>query len=71
MLYQQISLLIHKDFFTPFDTLFLFISTLLESLKIVIINMVTVLMMSAKMSLFLKGGLGSSSIVWDRYYVGT
>ena len=59
--------MIHKDFFTPFDTLFLFISTLLESLKIVIINMVKVLMMSAKMSLFLRVGYGSSSIVWDWY----
>ena len=52
LLYQEIGLLIHKDFFTPFDTSFLFISTFLESLRIVIINMDKVLMMSAKMPLF-------------------
>ena len=52
LLYQEIGLLIHKDFFTPFDTSFLLISTFLESLRIVIINMDKVLMMSAKMPLF-------------------
>ena len=52
LLYQEIGLLIHKDFFTPFHTSFLFISTFLESLRIVIRNMDKVLMMSAKMPLF-------------------
>ena len=67
LLYEEINLLIHKGFFTLFDASFLFISTFLESLKIIITNMVKVLMMPAKMSLFLRGGLGLSSIICDWY----
>ena len=48
-----------------FSTWFLIILTFLESLKIVLINMVTILIMSAKMA---TPGLLKLKIFWDKLY---
>ena len=48
-----------------FDTQFLTLLTSLESLKIVLINMVTILMMSAKMA---TPGFPKTNVFWNKGY---
>ena len=48
-----------------FDSLFLILSTFLESLKIVLINMVTTLVISAKMAAL---GLLKIKVFWNKGY---